>query len=341
MIKPTVFIGSSTEGLPIAEAVQANLDQEFEVTVWPQGVFLLGLANLENLTQMIGDYDFAILVLTPDDVVHSRGTQKAASRDNVIFELGLFMGAIGRDRAFALVDRTSALHIPSDLAGISLATYAPHSSGNTRSAVGAACTQLKQSFRRLGCKAKNEPSVFQPVDSSRLFDLGTELLRQVKSRVALVAKTPVLITGPRPYGEVLQHQWEMEQFDCLLSVLQRASQGNSLDFCCVGSLYGLQKDLDRDLALQANVRTNLATVFNAMADPASRISLRWSNDRFPMTYLVVDDQFLLWFKDAEDKFCLQRQDLRIANALWRQATANSTELTIDDVHDKLGFSRHG
>ena len=90
--RPTVFIGSSSEGLDIAEAVQALLDNDCEVTVWTQGVFLLGLSNLENLTRKLGQYDFAVLVLTPDDLVKSRGVEQAAGRDNVIFELGLFMG---------------------------------------------------------------------------------------------------------------------------------------------------------------------------------------------------------------------------------------------------------
>jgi hypothetical protein len=36
---PSLFIGSSTEGLDIAYSVQENLDMEAEPTVWKQGIF--------------------------------------------------------------------------------------------------------------------------------------------------------------------------------------------------------------------------------------------------------------------------------------------------------------
>ncbi len=337
--KPKLFIGSSTEGLDIAEAVQASLDRECEVTLWTQGVFLLGMSNLENLSRILGDYDFAVIVLTPDDVVISRGTQQKISRDNLIFELGLFMGSIGRNRAFALIDKTANLRLPSDLAGISLATYIPHASGNMQAAVGAACTQIKQAIRQVGPKKSNSPSVFQSVDSPTLFDLGTELISNAKKRVALVAKTPVLLTGPRPYGETVQYPWEVKQFECLKNLIQAACVSNDIDFRCVASLVGLKDDLlGESQAFQENFSNNLLGVFRAMSDPLSRISLRWSNDRYPMTYLVADDNFLLWFKDAGDKFCLKNQDLRIANALWQLATTNTNKLEIYDIKSELGIN---
>jgi predicted nucleotide-binding protein len=59
------------------------------------------MSNLENLSRILNDYDFAVIILTPDDVIISRGNQQKISRDNLIFELGLFMGFIGRNRAFA------------------------------------------------------------------------------------------------------------------------------------------------------------------------------------------------------------------------------------------------
>lgn len=337
--KPKLFIGSSTEGIDLAEAVQASLYRECDVTLWTQGVFLLGMSNLENLTRIISDYDFAIIVLTPDDVVRSRGTQQKISRDNLIFELGLFMGSIGRNRAFALIDKTANLRLPSDLAGISLATYIPHESGNMQAAVGAACTQIKQAIRQVGPKQNNSPSVFQSVDSPTLFDLGTELISNAKKRVALVAKTPVLFTGPRPFGEVVQYPWEVKQFECLKYLVQAACARNGIDFRCVGSLAGLKDDLLQEShAFQENISNNLLGVFKAMSNPLSRISLHWSNDRHPMTYLVADDNYLLWFKDAGDKFCLKSQDLRIANALWQLATTNANKLEIHDIKSELGIN---
>ncbi len=74
------------------------------------------------MVQLPSQFDFAVLVLTPDDMVQSRGTSSLTPRDNVLFELGLFMGGIGRDRTFVVHDRSQAMRMPSDLAGVTTAT---------------------------------------------------------------------------------------------------------------------------------------------------------------------------------------------------------------------------
>jgi predicted nucleotide-binding protein len=148
--RPTVFIGSSKEGLEIAEALQANMDEHCEITLWSQGAFGLGEGYLEALVKIKNNFDFAILVLTPDDLTSSRGKRQNSPRDNVIFELGLFMGCIGRERTFVIYDKTSKLKLPSDLAGVSLVTYLPHSSGSLQSALGGPCFHLRQAIKQFG-----------------------------------------------------------------------------------------------------------------------------------------------------------------------------------------------
>ena len=150
--RPTVFIGSSSEGLKIAEAIQLNLDKTCEVTVWSQGVFGLGEGTLESLVNCLDEFDFAILVLTPDDMSTVRGKRKQTPRDNVLLELGLFIGRLGRHRTFAVYDRSSSIKIPSDLAGVSAAAYQIHRSGNLRSSLGAPCTEIKTQIASLGPK---------------------------------------------------------------------------------------------------------------------------------------------------------------------------------------------
>src|SRR5437763_2735926 len=116
--RPSVFIGSSTEGHHLAEAIQVSLDRDCEVQIWSQGVFGLGEGSLESLVEKAHEFDFAILVLTADDLVHSRGEERSAPRDNVLLELGVFLGALGRRRTFAIYDRTADLKLPSDMAGV-------------------------------------------------------------------------------------------------------------------------------------------------------------------------------------------------------------------------------
>jgi hypothetical protein len=146
---PRVFIGSSSEGLAIAEHIQLGLSDETEATVWRQGVFGLSETNLESLEQAAQDFDFAVLVLTPDDVTRKRGRRNITPRDNVLFELGLFIGSLGRKRTFIVHPGDEALDLPSDLTGITAATYRTPSAGNLETAVGPVCTKIKGRIRRL------------------------------------------------------------------------------------------------------------------------------------------------------------------------------------------------
>jgi len=153
-LRPSVFIGSSSEGLHIAEALQQLLDHEAEVTVWSQGIFDLSQSYLESLLKTLETTDFAILAVTADDMVVSRGTEREAPRDNVLFELGLFKGQLGRNRCFFVFDRTKDLKIPTDLLGLAAATYSPHQSGNLQAALGTTATAIKGKMKRMGARAR-------------------------------------------------------------------------------------------------------------------------------------------------------------------------------------------
>ena len=90
-----------------------------------------------------------MLVLTPYDVVEPRGERSDSPRDNVLFELGLFMGRLGRFRTFIVADRTTRLKLPSDLAGFTTADLVERPD-NPRAAVSPACTQITAAMRKLG-----------------------------------------------------------------------------------------------------------------------------------------------------------------------------------------------
>jgi predicted nucleotide-binding protein len=143
--RPHVFLGSSTEGMDIAEIIQLNLDHSCDCVIWSQGVFGLSEGTLEALVRTSGTFDFAILILTPDDLVTKRDVPGQQPRDNVLFELGLFMGKLGRDRTFIVHGRGIDLKLPSDLAGITPATFARRDD-NLRAALGPVCTQLKSAM---------------------------------------------------------------------------------------------------------------------------------------------------------------------------------------------------
>ncbi|HEX7356285.1 MAG TPA: STING domain-containing protein [Ignavibacteriaceae bacterium] len=117
IFKPSIFIGSSKEGLPVAEIVQNGLEEVAECKLW-KDVFELGKSNFDNLISQIAFYDYAILIATGDDVIISRKKSSKGARDNVLFEFGLFAGGLGRSRVFYLLETSTK--IPSDLFGITL-----------------------------------------------------------------------------------------------------------------------------------------------------------------------------------------------------------------------------
>jgi predicted nucleotide-binding protein len=98
-----MFIGSSVEGLNVAYAIQQNLTHDAEATVWDQGVFELSLTTIEALTELLGRVDFGVFVFSPDDITHMRGQNGHSVRDNVLFEFGLFVGKLSRQRVFFVV----------------------------------------------------------------------------------------------------------------------------------------------------------------------------------------------------------------------------------------------
>src|SRR5512144_2432453 len=101
MRKPTVFVGSSEEAKAVAHAIKEGIGDVAETKVWDEeGVFELSRATLEGLEHVLPTYDFAVLVLSADDFLAFRGQEFAAPRDNLLFELGLFMGRLGRERTF-------------------------------------------------------------------------------------------------------------------------------------------------------------------------------------------------------------------------------------------------
>jgi predicted nucleotide-binding protein len=73
---------------------------------------------VEKLEQHAEDASYAVVLLTADDVGGLAGstTMRPRARQNVVLELGLFTGLLGRDKIAVLYE--SDVEIPSDIAGL-------------------------------------------------------------------------------------------------------------------------------------------------------------------------------------------------------------------------------
>lgn len=120
-----VFVASSSEQLAAAREVAGALagDARLAVEPWSEGAFEFSKSYIESLEAQLDGADFAVVILTADDAAVVRDKAVNLPRDNVIFELGLFIGRLGRDRCFFFVDRDADTRIASDLEGVKPVHY--------------------------------------------------------------------------------------------------------------------------------------------------------------------------------------------------------------------------
>lgn len=66
-----------------------------------------------------GDVNFAVVLLTPDDMGGKSGQPvRPRARQNVLLELGYFIGRLGRANVCALADTSGDMELPTDFAGV-------------------------------------------------------------------------------------------------------------------------------------------------------------------------------------------------------------------------------
>jgi hypothetical protein len=119
MARPCLFIGSSRELLPVARTIQQKLSECADTTIWDKYNFPLGQPVLDGLLMAAEQFDFALFVFGQDDTLIIRDVTTKVVRENVLFELGLFIGRMGRGRAVWISPvGVAAPYTISDLEGI-------------------------------------------------------------------------------------------------------------------------------------------------------------------------------------------------------------------------------
>ncbi len=147
--KPRIFVGSSSENLDLADLLCQELNSKgfCYAELWRHGkVFGVGRSIIDELLRATINFDFAVMVFNPDDVTEERGKLIPTVRDNVLFELGLFMGAFGKERAFMVYRSDKKPKIATDLGGVIAAIYNFHPT--TRAGLSNAVSELEEAVGR-------------------------------------------------------------------------------------------------------------------------------------------------------------------------------------------------
>lgn len=145
---PRLFIASSKEALQVAEAVNIKLENTCRVKQW-DNAFDLSTFTLPALVARTKETDFAIFVFHKDDQTIIREKTYSTVRDNVLFELGLFIGVLGIDSCFVLLPKSveGEFRLPTDLAGLTTSAY-DDSIEDMVDAVATSCAKVKQAIRK-------------------------------------------------------------------------------------------------------------------------------------------------------------------------------------------------
>jgi hypothetical protein len=158
--------------LSTARALKAALRDVADVTVWdePGAGFDFNESIFGGLLAATEQFDFAVFVFEADDLVsiRRRGNKRQSAmivRDNVIFEFGLFVRSIGRNRAFWVSPAGAKKpSLPTDLAGLfSLRYKKPKAEDAMLAAVADAIKPLAERIRKLGRRTDRTLEELSPV----------------------------------------------------------------------------------------------------------------------------------------------------------------------------------
>ncbi len=124
MNKPRIFLGSSGKQAKLLQAITRGLEDVADVEPWT-ATFNPGRSTLDRLVELSQEVDFAAFVFAQDDWTTPDASQsgQASPRDNVVFEAGLFGGALGIRRTFIL--HANGAKLPTDLLGLTSIRYDP------------------------------------------------------------------------------------------------------------------------------------------------------------------------------------------------------------------------
>lgn len=193
MKKPKAFIASSIEGINIAYSLQSLIERDVECTIWDQGVFCPSSYTLLDILNVLNRVDYGIFVFSFDDFTVMRDTKSYVVRDNVILELGIFLGHFGKERCFIVQPRgVENVHLPTDLLGIETIYYNNREDNNIEGALGTAKHSIVKSIKKQDSQVKVNDFMYLINDNPDA--LFSKIIKEAK-RVSIFGRTVINIVN--------------------------------------------------------------------------------------------------------------------------------------------------
>lgn len=329
--KKRVFIGSSSESLDIAYAIQSNLEMDTNPTVWNQGIFQLTHSALDSLTQALEDFDAGIFVFCPDDVINFRNNEYSSVRDNVIFELGLFIGKLGIKNSFFVIPRVAIkFKLPSDLDGIVAATYDPNRyDGNLNAALAPACQDILQALKTQEKKKQNN-LIYISNNREEHYNLAVDMITNAKKRIYLIERTPVLLLGPDHY------RYEKNYYNALNKFMNSTLLYDDRELHSMFITEYTQNEIISN-DLQEEFIENLTTSKNLEKETEGRFTIT-SLPVYYGSFLVCDSSCAIWFKGRDNAISVKiKDDLDMSDVMIEiyhrlmNGKAKSLEIILNEI----------
>jgi len=238
--KIEIFVGSSKEAAEYDRNLRSILEN-FNVRAlsWHDDVFPPGYFNLQSLLKISTTVDAAIIIATPDDKTWYRDQMRMLPRDNILFELGLFISELGTQRTGIVhvipSGQTEAAALPTDLGGLTTIQYHPDKPANNEKLIGKWLDNVRSAVS--GCDsvfeevAKMLRGNFTALSASWREAIAQFILFPLKISLNSALRGEIILTPGQYYHELYK---EMESAD------------NTSDIFAVATLSSLMWSEDRE-----------------------------------------------------------------------------------------------
>jgi hypothetical protein len=168
--------------------VSSELDEKASTRLWwvalehTQTIF-------DGLLKQAEEVDFAVFVFRPEDAIARPDDRHyLAVRDNVLFEFGLFLGVLGRERIFAIIPQDWEASRPADLRGVLFETFDSERK-DTQQAVANACGAIVAAIEEARPRERAPQVEFFPDLQAAAAAIARSVQESTEGRLAVLAST--------------------------------------------------------------------------------------------------------------------------------------------------------